>query len=141
MSENKKKRVLVADDTKFFCTIIEDLLKSEGYEVLTAYDGLEALKKAKAELPNLDLLILDLLMPKMTGFDVLREIRKDPNGANLPVLAITGVFKQSSEIESLKKLGALGYITKNSKPEEILRRVKFALGEESGSGEFDSSKA
>jgi len=141
VSENKKKRVLVADDTKFFCTIIEDLLKSEGYEVLTAYDGLEALKKAKAELPNLDLLILDLLMPKMTGFDVLREIRKDPNGANLPVLAITGVFKQSSEIESLKKLGALGYITKNSKPEEILRRVKFALGEESGSGEFDSSKA
>jgi len=141
VSEGKKKRILVADDTKFYCAIVEDLLKSEGYEVLTAYDGLEALKKVKAELPNLNLLILDLLMPKMTGFDVLREIRKDPNGANLPVLAITGVFKQSSEIESLKKLGAVGYITKNSKPEEILRRVKFALGEESGSGEFDSSKA
>jgi two-component system response regulator VicR len=129
VAENARKKILVADDTRFFCAVLEDLLASEGYDVICAHDGLEALKKVKAELPGLDLLILDLLMPKMTGFDVLREIRKDPEGAKLPVLAITGVFKQSSEIEMLKKLGALGYISKNSSPEEILRRVKFALGE------------
>jgi len=129
----KKKTIVVADDTKFFCTMIEDTLVAEGYDVICAYDGLEALRKIKDELPELDLVILDLLMPKMTGFDVLREIRKDQNGSDLPVLATTGVFKQSSEIETLKKLGTLGYLTKSSSPEEILRRVKFALGEEGGS--------
>ena len=132
MAENSPKRILVADDTRFFCAVLEDLLTSEGYEVVLAYDGLEALQKTKDEMPGLDLLILDLLMPKMTGFDVLREVRKEPDGAELAVLAITGVFKQSSEIEMLKKLGALGYISKSSPPEEILRRVKHALGEEGG---------
>ena len=132
MTENTPKRILVADDTRFFCAVLEDLLTTEGYEVILAHDGLETLKKVKSELPRLDLLILDLLMPKMTGFEVLREIRKEPGGEGLVVLAITGVFKQSSEIEQLKKLGAIGYISKNSSPEEILRRVKFALGEGGG---------
>ena len=80
-------------------------------------------------LPDLDLLILDVLMPKMTGFDVLREIRKDPNGENLKVMAITAVFKQSSEMDTLKKLGTCDYITKNTAHEEILQKVKLALGE------------
>lgn len=133
MSEGEgKRRIIVADDTRFFCQMLEDILTGAGYEVVLAHDGLEALKKVKAEMPNIDLLVLDLLMPKMTGFDVLREIRKDPQGAKLPVLAITGVFKQSSEIEMLRKLGAMGYISKNSPPDEILRRVKYALGEEGG---------
>lgn len=132
MTENKSKKILVADDTRFFCTFLEDLLTEEGYEVSVAYDGLEALKMVKDALPDLDLLVLDLLMPKMTGFDVLREVRKEPDGTDLSVLAITGVFKQSSEIEMLKKLGAIGHISKNSEPEEILKRVKFALGEEGG---------
>ena len=140
MSEDKKKRILVADNTRMFCSTVKDLLTAEGYEVVVAHDGLEALKKIKAELPNLNLLILDLLMPKMTGFDVLREIRKDPNGATLPVLAITAVLKQSSEIEALNKLGTMGYITKKDQPAEILRRVKVALGEESGS-KFDENEA
>jgi len=132
VNDKTKKKILVADDTRFFCAILEDLLTSNGYEVMIAHDGLEALKMAKASLPDLDLLVLDLLMPKMTGFDVLREIRKDPDGEKLAVLAITGVFKQSTEIEMLKKLGAVGYIAKNSQPDEILRRVKHALGEEGG---------
>lgn len=132
MSDKTRKKILIADDTRFFCAVLDDLLTSEGYEVVLAHDGLEALKKVKAEMPGLDLLVLDLLMPKMTGFDVLREIRKEPQGEKLAVLAITGVFKQSSEIEMLKKLGALGYISKNSPPDEILRRVKHALGEEGG---------
>jgi len=130
MTEQRKKRILVADDTKFFCTVMEDLLTDNGYEVLLAHDGLEALRKVESELPRLDLLLLDLLMPKMTGFDALKEIRKLPGGEKLPVLAITGVFKQSSEIEALKQLGAVGYISKNSPHEEVLRRVRYALGEE-----------
>ncbi len=130
MAEDKKKRIMVADDTKFFCSVIEDLLTEHGYEVLLAHDGLETLKKVEEQLPELDLLLLDLLMPKMTGFDALKEIRKLPGGDELPVLAITGVFKQSSEIEALKHLGAVGYISKNSPHEEVLRRVRYALGEE-----------
>lgn len=129
MSSEGKKKILVADDTKFFCGVIADLLTSAGYEVTKAFDGLDALRQTRDLLPELDLLILDVLMPKMTGFDVLREIRKDPNGETLTVMAITGVFKQSSEIDTLKKLGTCDYITKNTASEEILQKVKLALGE------------
>ena len=120
-------KIIVADDTRFYAATLEDILTSAGYEVILAYDGLEALKAVKAELPALDLLILDLLMPKMTGFEVLREIRKEKDGADLPVIAITGVFKQSSELEHLGKMNVLGYITKNSSKDEILTKVKEAL--------------
>jgi len=72
--------------------------------------------------------LLDLLLPHLTGFEVLKEVRSGKLGENLPVLVITGVFKKASQIELLKKLGANGYMTKDLKPEEIIRRIKLTLG-------------
>jgi len=124
----RKMRILVVDDVEMFSALMADLLNKEGFEVLTAKDGLEAVQTIKHELPNLDLVLLDLLLPHLTGFEVLKEIRSGKMGQDLPVLAITGVFKKASQIEMLKKLGANGYMTKDQKPEEIVRRVKTILG-------------
>ena len=124
----RKKRVLVVDDIELFAGLMADLLRKEGFEVLIARDGLEAVQMVKHELPNLDLVLLDLLLPRLTGFEVLKEIRSGRMGQDLPVLAITGVFKKASQIEMLKKLGANGYMTKDQKPEEIIRRIKAILG-------------
>ncbi len=127
-AESRKKRILVVDDTEMFTTLMSDLLKKEGFEVLVAKDGLAAVQAVKHELPNLDLVLLDLLLPQLTGFEVLKEIRAGKMGKDLPVLAITGVFKKASQIEMIKKLGANGYMTKDLSPDEIVRRVKAGLG-------------
>jgi len=128
----RKKRILVVDDVEMFSALMSDLLSKEGFDVLIAKDGLEAIQTVKHELPNLDLVLLDLLLPQLTGFEVLKEIRSGKMGQELPVLAITGVFKKASQIEMLKKLGANGYMTKDLKPEEIVRRIKNTLGLEAG---------
>ncbi len=127
-AQERKKRILVVDDVEMFRVLMEDLLKKEGFEVLTARDGLEAIQVIKHELPDLDLVLLDLLLPHLTGFEVLKEVRSGKLGENLPVLVITGVFKKASQIELLKKLGANGYMTKDLKPDEIIRRIKLTLG-------------
>lgn len=132
MTETKAprpRRILVADDTELFRHLMDDLLKQEHFEVLQAKDGLEALQTVKHELPHLDLMLLDLLLPKMTGFDVLREVRKGALGKDLPVLCITGVFKKPEQIESLRQLGATGFLTKDLSPAEIVQRIKLALAD------------
>jgi len=124
----RKKRVLVVDDTELFLIAMQEMLEKEGFETLLAKDGLEAIQTVKHELPNLDLVLLDVLLPHLTGFEVLKQIREGKLGKDLPVLVITGVFKKASQINQLKKLGATGYMTKDLKPEEIMRRIKTTLG-------------
>jgi len=132
-SADKKVRILVADDTELFRNLMEELLTRKGYEVLLAKDGLEALQMLKHELPDLDLVLLDLLMPKMTGFDVLREVRKGKLGQSLPVLCITNVFKDPQQIETLQKMGATGFMSKDLTPAQIVERIEFTLAEAAGS--------
>ncbi len=124
------KRILVADDTVFFRTMLKDILEDNGYEVLTAGDGEEALKVIKHELPNLHLVLLDMLMPKITGFDVLKETRKGAMGKNLKMLAMTGVYSNDKDIAYLRECGADGYIKKSNDMDDILFRVKQALSQE-----------
>jgi len=135
VSSERKKRILVVDDTELFRELMQALLEKEGFEVLTSNDGLDAIQKVKHELPNLDLVLLDLLLPQMTGFEVLKQIRAGKMGEGLAVLVITGVFKKASQIEQIKTLGATGYMTKDLKPEEIIRRIKSTLGMEPGISE------
>ena len=126
----RKKRVVVADDTAFFRIMLTDLMESNGYEVVTACDGEEALQTIKHELPNVDLVLLDMLMPKRDGFSVIREVKKGAMGENLPILAISGVFKSEEDREMMKELGVAGYIDKNTPPDQILQRVNMILNPE-----------
>ena len=122
-----KKKIIIADDTSFFREMLKDIMTKDGYEVIVAVDGEEAFQKVKHELPDLDLLLLDMLMPKMDGFTVISEIKKGAMGKDLPILALSGVFKSEEDRERMKELGVAGYIDKDTPPEDILRRVNMIL--------------
>lgn len=118
-----KKRILVADDTPPMRIMLEDVLNEAGYEVATASDGEEAWNKITADKQGWDLVVLDLLMPKMTGFEILNRLKKEAGQARSPILVITGIFKSEKEIDRLRELGAIGYLTKTALVDEILFRV------------------
>lgn len=124
---SEKKRIVVADDTAFFRAMLSDMLTEAGYEVITATDGEDAFVKIKSELPNLDLVLLDMLMPKMDGFKLIEELKKDSLGEGLPILALSGVFKSDEDRQHMKSLGITGYIDKDTPPEQILNRVNMLL--------------
>lgn len=126
-SEDSKKKVVVADDTAFFRMMLTELLTEAGYEVITAVDGEDALIKIKHELPDLDLVLLDMLMPKLDGFQVIEELKKGVMANNLPILALSGVFKSDADRDHMKKLGIVGYIDKDTPPDQILERVNMVL--------------
>ena len=119
------KQILIADDSETVRKHLATILTHAGYQVSEATDGLEALEKLKGE--GYDLLILDLQMPKMSGFEVLRIVKSGDAVPNLPVLCITGVHKDLADIHKLKELGASGYISKECTPEDLLFRVEKAL--------------
>ena len=122
-----KEKILIVDDDPDILDALAMILESQGYEVVTARDGLEGLANLKAETPNL--MILDLLMPKMDGFSVLKEL-KDPRWskyANIPILVLTSVREEASrrryELETGLQLGVDDYIEKPMPPDLLLERV------------------
>ena len=113
--------VLIADDAPEILESSRRLLEEEGFSVLLASDGVDALRMIREQHP--DLVVLDLLMPRMTGFDVLREIRKDERIKDTRVLAVSGVYKENI-LEFLQQLGALGFIEKANLKDSLVFRVK-----------------
>ena len=83
-----QRRILVVDDDRSLAHLVEEVLKFHGYTVRTAFDGLDALEKVQQEVP--DLIILDLIMPKMNGYEVCRALQASPATAGIPVLMLTG---------------------------------------------------
>jgi uncharacterized protein (TIGR02266 family) len=126
------KRILVADDTLPMRIMLQDVLSEAGYEVSIAADGEEAWGILQEKGEEIDLLILDLLMPRMTGFEILERLNELTQTHPKKVLVITGIFKSQKEIQRLRDLGANGYITKTALVDEILFRVNqvFHLGQE-----------
>jgi uncharacterized protein (TIGR02266 family) len=123
MPARGKKRILVADDALPMRAMLEDVLNEAGYEVETAKDGEETWGKIQTSASNYDLLILDLLMPRMSGFEIMEHINASFAQKPFPILAITGIFKSEKEIQRLKNLGAIGYLSKTALVDEILFRV------------------
>ena len=122
------EKILVVDDDSDVRDALTMVLESRGYQVITAQDGIEGLACLKAEKP--DLMILDLLMPKMDGFGVMKELR-DPRWAEfseMPILIQTAVREEASrrryELETGVELGADGYVEKPVSPDILLARVK-----------------
>ena len=123
----KKKKVLVVDDNKDTVRIIQEALEGAGFSVSCAFDGKEALELVRKELP--DLMILDLMMPKMSGYEVCGEIRKDPKTKELIVLMLTARSDVDAKIQGIEG-GANDYLVKPVEPREVVSRVRRFLATE-----------
>ena len=121
---DRQQVVLVADDSPRVREQARRLLEEAGYGILLANDGEDALQMVREEHP--DLLLLDLLMPSMTGFDVLRAVKQDERTRETPVLTMSGVYKDNV-VEFLQQLGAEGFVDKEQLEETLVFRVGQAL--------------
>ena len=127
-----KKTVLVVDDQPHIVRLIQVNLEKEGFQVATAADGVEGMDKARQLHP--DLVILDVIMPRKDGFEVLREIKSDPVLADTPVVMLTVKTHNSDIVEGLRE-GAELYLPKPFHPKELVALVKRVL-EAEASGEL-----
>jgi DNA-binding response OmpR family regulator len=119
------KKILVVEDDRFLRELIKRKLVGENFEVREAFDGEEALRKVKEEKP--DLILLDLILPSIDGFEVLARLKEDPNFAPIPVIILSNLG-QREEIEKGLKLGAIDYLVKaHFTPGEIIEKVKNIL--------------
>lgn len=116
------KKILIIDDEPKFVKTLKDRLEFAGYTVITAYDGEEGLNKAKEEKP--DLVLLDILMPKMDGYNFLKALKLDVNINNIPVIILTAKAKMKG---LFIPEGALDYITKPFDQKELLEKIEKAL--------------
>jgi DNA-binding response OmpR family regulator len=103
------KRLLLVEDDRFLRRACEASLRQRGYDVLTAADGEEGLRLARAETP--DLVLLDLLLPKLTGLEVLRSLRSDAATRELPVLILSNSSREQ-DVSEITRLGVSGYLVK-----------------------------
>jgi two-component system cell cycle response regulator DivK len=103
------KRILIADDKPTSRELLRTVLEKQGYSITEAADGEEALQKARAETP--DLILLDLQMPRLSGYEVLGELRKESQYAALPIIALTASAMQGDRERALAA-GFTGYLTK-----------------------------
>jgi DNA-binding response OmpR family regulator len=116
-------KILYVEDEKDLAELVKTYLESNKFEVDIAYDGLEGLKKAKE---NPDLIILDLMLPKMSGQEVLERLRYDPKTKNIPVIVLTA-RGESQTIFDMMKLGSFDYLIKPYDHKELLDTIKRAL--------------
>ncbi|HCA79554.1 MAG TPA: response regulator [Bacteroidetes bacterium] len=123
-SKFMSQKILVAEDQQHIRSLIEYKLTNSGYTVVCAEDGKSALEKAGQIIP--DLILLDVMMPLMTGFEVLAALKTDEKTRNIPILMVTAQSKENEVLKGLE-LGADDYITKPFSPNELAARVKNIL--------------
>ncbi len=115
------KKILAVDDERHIVRLVQVNLQRAGYEVVTAYDGKEALEKVEAEHP--DMVILDVMMPYMDGFEVLKQLRKNPSTRELPVIMLTAKAQDQDVLQGWTT-GADCYLIKPFNPLELISFVK-----------------
>lgn len=120
------KKILIVEDEPGLLNALVDKFTHEGFVVLSAKDGQEGLEVALPEHP--DLILLDIIMPVMDGMTMLRDLRKDPWGKNVPVILLTNLSEAEKVAESLSQ-GVYYYLVKSDwKLEDIVKKVKEKLG-------------
>ena len=130
------KKILAVDDERHIVRLVEVNLQRAGYEVVTAYDGREALEKVKSENP--DLVVLDVMMPYMDGFEVLKHLKAEPETAEIPVIMLTAKAQDADVFRGWQS-GVDCYLTKPFNPMELLTFVKRIFDSTSNSGGGTSS--
>ncbi|MBI5885778.1 MAG: response regulator [Deltaproteobacteria bacterium] len=127
MVTQDSKNVIIADDSVFFRTKLSDILVEAGHKVTFAKDGLKLIEGIRAGHDAIDLLILDLQMPEMDGFGVLKWLKANGYAGRFPVLVATGAYEATAIVNDLRELGASGFMSKDSTPEQIIFRVNNLL--------------
>lgn len=117
-------RILVCDDERSIVRLIQVNLERQGWEVIPAYDGKEGLEKILKEKP--DVVVLDVMMPYMDGFEVLKNLRREPDTQNIPVVMLTAKAQDKDVFEGYH-YGADVYLTKPFNPMELVTFIKRIL--------------
>lgn len=121
-----KGKILVVDDEIYIVHILDFSLGMEGYEVVTALDGEQALEKLKAERP--DLIVLDIMMPKLDGYEVCKNVKGNPDTAHIPVILLSAKGRNVDQKMGFD-VGADDYITKPFSPRKLVERINQLLGQ------------
>jgi two-component system alkaline phosphatase synthesis response regulator PhoP/two-component system response regulator VicR len=117
----KSKKILAVDDERHIVRLVQVTLERAGYQVVPAFDGKEALKKVDSERP--DLIVLDVMMPYMDGFEVLKRLKSNPATANIPVIMLTAKAQDADVFHGWSS-GVDCYLTKPFNPMELLTFIK-----------------
>ncbi len=126
------KRILVVDDTKSIREIVSYLLRSRGYDVIESADGLDAWEKATTEAP--DLIVLDAMIPKKTGFEICEQLKKDERWRKIPVLMLTALTRDSDKSDEYwkEKSQADDFMSKPFKATDLVERILRLLEPDAG---------
>lgn len=128
----KSKKILIVDDEALVIKVITAKLKRERFEVYAAYDGQEALQKVAKEKP--DLILLDIIMPKLDGISVLKKLKASDETKNIPIIILTNLYDDKKVAEVLR-VGNTDYLVKvEHTVNDIIRKVKEKLDEKNPSG-------
>lgn len=128
------RKILAVDDEKHIVKLVQVNLERQGYEVVTANDGKEALQKVEEEHP--DLLVLDVMMPYMDGFEVLQNLRRNPSTRDIPVIMLTAKAQDADVFKGWQS-GVDCYLTKPFNPMELIsfvKRIFKSMEDDSGGG-------
>jgi DNA-binding response OmpR family regulator len=130
--------VLVVDDDPVILKLLEVNFEMEGFEVVRAADGAEGLERARAVLP--DIVILDVMMPRMTGYEVAKALRENEDTAHIPIIFVTA-RAQSQDVERGMELGVDDYVTKPFDPLDLIARVNTLLARSQAAAEANGEGA
>lgn len=123
--ENEKKKIMIVEDDKFLLKAYEIKFKQSNFDVILAMDGISGLELAEKEEPSL--IILDLMLPRMNGFEFLKKIKADERLKDIPIVAVSNLG-QKNDCERAVKLGAKEFLIKtNYSLEEIIKKIKGYL--------------
>ncbi|MBI3036436.1 response regulator [Candidatus Woesearchaeota archaeon] len=114
------KKILVVDDEPNILKLVSFILASKGYDVIEASGGAEGITKAKAEKP--DLIVLDVMMPKMDGFEAAKKLKADPATRDIPILMLSSKAQFEDKMKGIDS-GAMDYITKPFEKDELLQKI------------------
>ena len=118
------ERLLIVDDEKDFVDMLAERLEAKGFDVIESFDGKEGLEKARSEEP--DLIILDIIMPEMSGYDVCRKLKLDDKLKKTPIVMLTAKF-EPNDINFGKEMGADAYLTKPLELDLLLQKINALL--------------
>jgi len=123
--DEKKTKILIVEDEEILLTALSEELNQEGFEVVGAHDGMEGVEKTTSEKP--DLILMDLVMPRLDGIGALKQIKENPEVKDIPVVILTNLSDYDKVSDALS-LGAMDYLVKaNYRLEELVNKIKTVL--------------